>query len=123
MHIDGDTGWVIAEFGRHAGYVRNLEAHREVRVRIHRHWRVARARIVDDDDPQARLESVGRQPCFFGGIAPGRMGNRQEVAAFRAWRRYPQPTPPSSFASLTLVPHMAPLKAWNAVAGVTVWRA
>jgi deazaflavin-dependent oxidoreductase (nitroreductase family) len=61
MRIDGDTGWVVAEHGRHAGYVRNLEAHPDVRIRIHRHWRVARARIVDDDDPQARLDSFGRR--------------------------------------------------------------
>ena len=44
MKTDGDTGWVIAEYGRHAGYVNNLEAHPDVRVRMHRQWRAARAR-------------------------------------------------------------------------------
>src|SRR6476661_1274805 len=44
MHTEGDVGWVIAEFGRHAGYVNNLEANPEVRVRMHREWRPARAR-------------------------------------------------------------------------------
>src|SRR5947207_2120233 len=34
MHLEGDTGLVIAEFGRHAGYVRNLEAHPDARVRV-----------------------------------------------------------------------------------------
>jgi deazaflavin-dependent oxidoreductase (nitroreductase family) len=57
MHVEGDTGWVVAEHGRHAGYVRNLDADPRVRVRIGRRWRHARARIVDDDDPQARLET------------------------------------------------------------------
>jgi deazaflavin-dependent oxidoreductase (nitroreductase family) len=61
MKIEGDTGWVIAEFGRHAGYVQNLEAHPDVRIRLHRRWRDAVARIVDEDDPQARLDSFGRR--------------------------------------------------------------
>lgn len=61
MRIEGDTGWVIAEFGRHAGYVNNLEADPDVRVRVHRNWREARAQILDDDDPQTRLESFGRR--------------------------------------------------------------
>ena len=52
---EGDVGWVVSEHGRHAGYVNNLEAHPDVRVRMHRQWRPARARIVDDDDPKARL--------------------------------------------------------------------
>lgn len=57
MHLDGDTGWVVAEQGRHAGYVRNLEAEPRVRVRVRRRWRSATAVIVDDDDPQARLDA------------------------------------------------------------------
>jgi len=60
LHIDGDTGWIVAEQGRHAGYVRNLEAEPRVRVRTGRRWRHADARIVDDDDPQARLDTFGR---------------------------------------------------------------
>ena len=61
MHMEGDTGWVIAEFGRHAGYVRNLEANPDVRVRVKGHWRSARAHIRDDDDPQARLDAFHRR--------------------------------------------------------------
>ena len=61
MHIDGDTGWVVAEQGRHAGYVRNLEADPDLRVRRGRHWRRARAEVVEDDDPRARLEMFGRR--------------------------------------------------------------
>ena len=59
MRIDGATGWVVAEQGRHAGYVRNLDAEPEIRVRIDRRWHRARAQILDDDDPQARLDSLG----------------------------------------------------------------
>ncbi len=61
MKVDGGTGWVIAEHGRHAGYVNNLEANPDVRVRMHRRWRRACARILDDDDPQARLDSFARR--------------------------------------------------------------
>ena len=61
MHIDGSTGWIVAEQGRHAGYVRNLEAHPEVRVRRSRRWHDARAAVVDGDDVQARLDQFGRR--------------------------------------------------------------
>ena len=61
MRMEGATGWVIAEHGRHAGYVNNLEANPDVRVRMHRRWRDARAHVVDDDDPKARLDSWGRR--------------------------------------------------------------
>ncbi len=60
MHVDGDVGWVVAEHGRHAGYVANLDADPDVRVRLRRRWRAARARIDDGDDPQARLASFDR---------------------------------------------------------------
>ena len=56
---DGDTLWVVAEQGRHAGYVRNLDAHPDARVRMNRNWRAVRASIVDDDDPVARLATFG----------------------------------------------------------------
>jgi len=54
---EGDTGWIVAEQGRHAGYVRNLDSEPAVRVRVGRRWQPARARIVDDDDAQARLDA------------------------------------------------------------------
>jgi deazaflavin-dependent oxidoreductase (nitroreductase family) len=60
MKLDDNTGWVVAEQGRHAGYVRNLDADPQVRVRLGRRWRRARAHVVADDDPQARLPSFGR---------------------------------------------------------------
>jgi deazaflavin-dependent oxidoreductase (nitroreductase family) len=60
MKLDGPTGWVVAEQGRHAGYVQNLVASPDVRVRLHRAWRPAQAHIVTNDDPQARLGMFGR---------------------------------------------------------------
>ena len=61
MKIADDTGWVVAEQGRHAGWVRNIEAHPNVVVRVDRRWRSADARIVDDDDPQVRLDAFERR--------------------------------------------------------------
>lgn len=62
MHLDAaGTGWIVAEQGRHAGYVRNLEADPRIRVRSRRRWRDATAVIVDDDDPEARLDTFGRR--------------------------------------------------------------
>lgn len=59
MHVVGEVGWVVAEQGRHAGYVRNLEADARIRVRVRGRWRRATATVVDGDDPQARLDSFG----------------------------------------------------------------
>jgi deazaflavin-dependent oxidoreductase (nitroreductase family) len=56
---DGNRLWVVAEQGRHAGYVRNLEAQPHVRVRVARRWNDAVATTVDDDDPIGRLASFG----------------------------------------------------------------
>lgn len=61
MLLDGDTGWVVAEQGRYAGYVSNIEADPQVRVRIRRRWRDARAEVLPDDDPEARLATFGRR--------------------------------------------------------------
>ncbi|HEY8547337.1 MAG TPA: nitroreductase/quinone reductase family protein [Acidimicrobiales bacterium] len=61
MHVEGDTGWVIAEHGRRAGYVRNIEAHPEVRVRRRRRWIDARATLLPDDDAEARLRTFHRR--------------------------------------------------------------
>jgi deazaflavin-dependent oxidoreductase (nitroreductase family) len=58
--LDGDTLWIVAEHGRGAGYVRNLEADPRVRVKIGRHWRTGTAAALPNDDPRARLHRIGR---------------------------------------------------------------
>jgi deazaflavin-dependent oxidoreductase (nitroreductase family) len=52
--LDGDTLWVVAEHGRRAGYVRNIEANPRVRVRAGRHWRTGTAHVLIDDDWRER---------------------------------------------------------------------
>lgn len=61
VHLEDGTGWIVAEQGTHAGYVRNLQSDPEVRVRLRGRWREARAEVVPDDDAQARLDSFGRR--------------------------------------------------------------
>jgi deazaflavin-dependent oxidoreductase (nitroreductase family) len=59
--LDGDTLWIVAEHGRGASYVRNLEADPRVRVKIGRRWRTGTATILPEDDPRARLDRIGRR--------------------------------------------------------------
>lgn len=61
MHVEDGTGWVVAEHGRRAGWVRNVEANPQVRVWLRGRWRPARAAVLPDDDVQARLDSFGRR--------------------------------------------------------------
>jgi len=52
--ITGDTLWVVAEHGRKAAYVKNIEADPHVRVRVGRRWRSGTAHVLYDDDWRAR---------------------------------------------------------------------
>lgn len=57
--LQGDVFWIVAEHGRRAGYVRNIEANPRVRVKVRRRWRSGTARVVPEDDAEARLKTVG----------------------------------------------------------------
>ena len=56
---DGQTFWIVAEHGRHAGYVKNLLADPHVRVKVGHRLRTGRAEVLPDDDPHARLKAIG----------------------------------------------------------------
>lgn len=56
--LDGDSFWIVAEHGRRAAYVRNIEANPRVRLRIGRRWRGGTAQIVPEDDPRERLRKI-----------------------------------------------------------------
>jgi deazaflavin-dependent oxidoreductase (nitroreductase family) len=56
--IVGDTLWVIAEHGRRAGYVRNIEAQPRVRVKVGRGWRSGTAHVLPDDDWRERQRRI-----------------------------------------------------------------
>jgi len=52
--ITGDTLWIVAEHGRKAAYVKNIEEDPHVRVRVGRKWRSGIAQILWDDDWRER---------------------------------------------------------------------
>jgi deazaflavin-dependent oxidoreductase (nitroreductase family) len=60
VYVEDGTAWIVAEQGRHAGYVANLRANPTVRLRLGRRWHIGEARIVPDDDPQHRLDRFDR---------------------------------------------------------------
>jgi deazaflavin-dependent oxidoreductase (nitroreductase family) len=69
--LDGDCFWMVSDHGRHAQYVRNIEADPRVRVRIGRHWRTGTAHPMPDDDPGLRLKRLPRATtgCSYGSSA------------------------------------------------------
>ncbi len=75
----GDQFWIVAEHGRRAAYVRNIEADPRVRVRIREGrrqvWRSGTAHLLPDDDPRARQE-------WLASTGKGRAGNARAVRAF-----------------------------------------
>jgi deazaflavin-dependent oxidoreductase (nitroreductase family) len=60
----GDTFWVVAEHGRRADYVRNIERDPHVRLKIRNGlrpvWRQGTAHLIDTDDPHARQRAFSR---------------------------------------------------------------
>jgi deazaflavin-dependent oxidoreductase (nitroreductase family) len=61
--LSDGTFWIVAEHGRRAGYVRNIEANPSVRLRIGRRWRQGTAQVVPEDDPRERMRYIGsRRP-------------------------------------------------------------
>jgi deazaflavin-dependent oxidoreductase (nitroreductase family) len=57
-----DTLWLIAQHGRHAGWVLNFEADSAVRVRLGRRWRDGTAALLPDDDVKARIRTFASNP-------------------------------------------------------------
>jgi deazaflavin-dependent oxidoreductase (nitroreductase family) len=77
--LDGDTFWIVAEHGRSAAYVRNIEAHPRVRLKLwarplRSNWRAGTAHLIADDDPLERQRL----------IAAGSIGRRINAATVRA---------------------------------------
>ena len=56
--LDGDTCWIVAEHGRNASYVRNIQADPSVRIKIGRRWRTGTAHVMPNDDPRARQRAM-----------------------------------------------------------------
>jgi deazaflavin-dependent oxidoreductase (nitroreductase family) len=76
---DGDTLWLIAQHGEHAGWVRNFQASPQVRVRLGRHWRTGTAELLPDDDVKARIRT----------FSDSAVGRAVTAATFRALESQP----------------------------------
>jgi deazaflavin-dependent oxidoreductase (nitroreductase family) len=66
--------WLVAEHGRQAGYVRNIEANPRVRVKMRGGWHSGTAKLLPDDDPRMRLRKLSKG-------SPGLMLNALAVRA------------------------------------------
>lgn len=61
--LDGETFWLVAQRGRAADWVRNIEANPRVRVKVsgfRSAWRAGTAHVVDGDDPRERRRILGQ---------------------------------------------------------------
>jgi deazaflavin-dependent oxidoreductase (nitroreductase family) len=58
--LRGPHFWIVAEHGRHANYVRNIESNPRVRVKVGRRWHTGTAHLLPDDDPRARMRMLKR---------------------------------------------------------------
>jgi len=61
--LEGETFWLIAQRGRAADWVRNIEANPRVRIKIsglRAGWRAGTAHILDSDDPRERQRLLSR---------------------------------------------------------------
>lgn len=56
--LDGDVFWIVAEQGRKAQYVKNIQANPRVRIRVRGRWRTGRGAVMPDDDPRERQRSL-----------------------------------------------------------------
>jgi deazaflavin-dependent oxidoreductase (nitroreductase family) len=67
--LRGGAYWLVAADGRAAQYVRNIEAHSKVRVRVHGRWRTGNAHLLPDDDPRRRLWRLNPMNGLFISIS------------------------------------------------------
>jgi deazaflavin-dependent oxidoreductase (nitroreductase family) len=61
--LEGGTFWLIAQRGRAADWVRNIEANPRVRIKIsglRAGWRAGTAHILDGDNPRDRQRLLSR---------------------------------------------------------------
>jgi deazaflavin-dependent oxidoreductase (nitroreductase family) len=65
--LRGDTFWIVAEHGRHADYVRNIEREPRVRVKARGRWRAGTAHVLPDEDPKVLLRAL-RRPLNDAGL-------------------------------------------------------
>ncbi len=58
--LRGSTFWIVTEHGYAADYVKNIQQHPRVRVKVGRRWYEGTAHVLPDDDPYQRLRWLRR---------------------------------------------------------------
>ena len=58
--LRGEHFWIVTEHGRRAAYVKNIAADPRVREKVGRRWYAGTAHVLPDDDPIARMRTLGR---------------------------------------------------------------
>ena len=58
--LRGNTFWIVTEHGYATDYVRNIQRHPCVRVKVGARWYSGTAQILADDDPRERLRWLRR---------------------------------------------------------------
>jgi len=78
--LAGEVFWLVAQRGRRADWVRNIQPNPRVRVKVRTRsgvvWRAGTAFILADDDPRERWRLIGRgnlarQLCVSASAAMG----------------------------------------------------
>jgi len=80
---EGDTFWIVAQHGRSADYIRNIEANPRVRVKgslARIGWRSGTAHILDDDDPAERGADLEPQQSLAPPLPAGVGSDRDQPA-------------------------------------------
>jgi deazaflavin-dependent oxidoreductase (nitroreductase family) len=75
----GEEFWIVAEHGREAGYVRNIESNPRVRLKLRdglrAKWYGGTAHLLPDDDPRERQRWLAKN-------VPGSASNAAAVRVF-----------------------------------------
>ena len=63
--LDGKVFWIVAEHGEQAGYVKNIKADPNVRLRVRWRWRTGKAHVLVHDDARERQRHMRRFNAMF----------------------------------------------------------
>jgi deazaflavin-dependent oxidoreductase (nitroreductase family) len=63
---DGNVIWLVAEHGWRCGYVQNISARPQVRLKIGRRWHAGTATLLPNDDAWARRKGMDRLTGWMG---------------------------------------------------------
>ncbi|MFB7716768.1 nitroreductase/quinone reductase family protein [Nocardia sp. NPDC056100] len=57
---EGNSFWLVSEFGEKSQYIRNIQSDNRIRLRIRGRWYSGTAHLVPADDARARLRKLPR---------------------------------------------------------------